>query len=176
MGLFEGGLGKSTTPFEAGVPRSRGGGRHVAFSRVKMIPGTDNFMAVQLEPYPGAFPKDIRSMGPYELPDYSEAHASAEGIGQIPGMAPGAAPAIPGMTPAAPGAPEPWYQKLIKAGGDIYQTYTSLRKPKTAAPTMPAQAFVYNPTDTGMSATTIVLLVGGGVVVLGVIGFLLLRK
>lgn len=169
MGVFEGKRTKRSTPFEAGVPASRGGGRHMAFNRVRFIPGTQDFMAVGLKPFPGSYPGDIRSMGPYELPDYSEAHSSAEGIGQIPGLTPSA-------TPGAPAGSQPWYKQLLNYGQQAYQAYESFKK-KPEAPTAPSSAFVYTPSaDTGMSTTTIVLLVGGGVAVLGVIGFLLLRK
>lgn len=186
MGVFGAATRKGrNTPFEPGIPVSRGGGRHMGFNRVRIIPGTNNFVAVDLKPFPGSFPGDIRSMGPYELPDYSEAHSSAEGIGQIPGMVtslapttPGATPGIPGLTPAAGGAEKPWYEKIATAIPQIYQAYTSMRKPAAPPPPAPSQAFVYNPSASGggMSTTTIVLLVGGGVAVLGVLGFLLLRK
>jgi hypothetical protein len=177
MGIFEGSTSRRKTPFEADIPRSRGGGPHMAFNRVKIIPGTDNFVAVHMQPFPGSFPGDIRSMGPYELPDYAESHSSAEGIGQIPGIPGG----IPGVAPTTPGAvpakEEPWYQQLLKAGGQIYQTYTAGKKPATPAvpPPMPGKAFVYSG-DTGMSTATIIVLVGGGVIALGVLGYLLLRK
>lgn len=183
MGVFGAATRKKrNTPFEPGIPVSRGGGRHMMFNRVKIIPGTQNFMAVQLQPYPGAPTADIRPMGPYELPAYSETHSSAEGIGQIPGIpgatpaAGGGMPAIPGLTPAAPGAEEPWYKKIASAIPQIYQAYEATKKkPTPPPPVMPPQAFVYSG-DQGMSTTMIVLLVGGGVVALGLVGFLLLRK
>lgn len=174
MGVFEGRRTKRSTPFEAGVPVSRGGGRHMAFNRVRIIPGTNNFVAVGLKPFPGSFPGDIRSMGPYELPDYSEAHSSAEGIGQIPGVP---ATATSGGAAAPAGGEQPWWKQLVSYGGQAYQAYEAMKGKKPATPTPAPSAFVYTPTaDTGMSTTTIVLLVSGGVAVLGVLGFLLLRK
>ena len=182
MGIFEGGPSRKKSLFDEGVPRSRGGGPHMAFNRVKIIPGTDNFVAVQMQPFPGSFPGDIRSMGPYELPDYSEAHSSAEGFGQVPPIPGVTAPA--GTVPAIPGAPgavkpeEPWWKQLLPVGQKLYDAYTAGKKPKTPpmSPAMPGQAYVYSGGDSGMSPAMIVVLVGGGVIALGVLGYLLLRK
>lgn len=183
MGIFEGGPSRKKSLFDEGVPRSRGGGPHMAFNRVKIIPGTDNFVAVEMQPFPGSFPGDIRSMGPYELPDYAEVHSSAEGFGQVPGIVTSftqpATPATPGVTPATPAAEQPWWKQLLPVGQKLYETYKEAReakKPKPPIPpVMPGQAYVYSG-DGGMSTPMIIALVGGGVIALGVLGYLLLRK
>jgi hypothetical protein len=112
---------------------------------------------------------DIRPMGPYQLPDYSSAHPSAEGLnffGQD--TAPVTAP-----------AGESWWKKLAPMVQQGYDAYKGTAKPATGSGYQSSPAYypaVSASNTTGMSATTITLLVGGGVAVVGIVALILLRK
>lgn len=144
--------------------------------KFKPFPGEIDFTPKRLLTYPGHPSPDIRPLGPYELPDYSSRHPSAAGLSWI------------GAAAAEEEAAKPtFWESLLKTGKEIlpvakkaYEEYRSGKK----RPSAPAPAYVPPPpqpvfvqtTAPGMSGTTIALLVGGGILVLGVGAILLLRK
>lgn len=123
--------------------------------------------------FPGRKSPDIRPLGPYELPDYTSPYPSAAGLSWL------------GAEEAKAQPKEEWWQTLIKAGTElvpaayaIYQERKDRKRPAApppAAPPPPAPVFVQTQ-DKGMSGTTLALIIGGGVVVLGLGAILLLRK
>jgi hypothetical protein len=66
---------------------------------------------------------------------------------------------------------------ILQSGAQAYGAYSAARAPKKAAPMMPMNfGPSVAPTTPGMSGTTLALLIGGGVLVLGVGALLIFKK
>lgn len=122
----------------------------------------EEFVPASTHPFPGDFPEDIR---PYSGPgwDFIEPYGSAEGIGQDAAKEPtGWDKLLTTVTAAVPKATELWskYKGKIKPA-------------KAAAPT--AAPVMYNPPPPADNTWTYVA-IGGGVLVVGLTAYLLLRR